>query len=161
VGEGRVDRRAHDQRAGGDTRRKAVVRNAYRRRRCTSWQTVYEWQRSGPVKQPYFIAFEDGEAFGMGGLWERWRDPSTGEPLETCCIVTTSPSPAVAHVHDRMPVIVPSTAYAEWLDPKNEDVEGLAKQLAPYPEKEMATHPLSTLVNNPRFDDPRCIQSGK
>jgi putative SOS response-associated peptidase YedK len=32
------------------------------------------------------------------------------------------------------------------------------KLLAPYPEKEMAVHPVSTLVNNPKFDDPRCIE---
>jgi hypothetical protein len=30
--------------------------------------------------------------------------------------------------------------------------------LAPYPEKEMAAHPVSTLVNNPKFDDPRRIE---
>jgi putative SOS response-associated peptidase YedK len=49
---------------------KPSFRNAYRRRRCLILADgYYEWQRSGPVKQPYFIAFEDGEAFGMGGLW--------------------------------------------------------------------------------------------
>jgi putative SOS response-associated peptidase YedK len=47
------------------------------------------------------------------------------------------------------------------LDPKNEDTEALTKLLAPYPEKEMAAHPVSTLVNNPKFDDPRCIEPVK
>ena len=51
--------------------------------------------------------------------------------------------------------------YDQWLDPKNEDVEGLAKLLAPYPEKEMAAQPVSTLVNNPKFDDPQCIEPVK
>jgi putative SOS response-associated peptidase YedK len=33
--------------------------------------------------------------------------------------------------------------------------------LVPYPEKEMAAHPVSTLVNNPKLDDPRCIEPVK
>jgi putative SOS response-associated peptidase YedK len=60
-----------------------------------------------------------------------------------------------------MPVILKRENYDQWLDPKNEDVEGLAKLLAPYPEKEMAAFPVSTLVNNPKFDDPRCIEPVK
>jgi putative SOS response-associated peptidase YedK len=27
-----------------------------------------------------------------------------------------------------------------------------------YPEKETAAHQVSTLVNNPKFDDPRCVE---
>ena len=30
-----------------------------------------------------------------------------------------------------------------------------------YPEKEMASNLVSTLVNNPKFDDPRCIEPVK
>ena len=116
LGEGEVHRRADDQRAGGDARREAVVPHAFQRRRCLVLADgYYEWQRSGSIKQPYFISFADGEPFGMAGLWERWRDAGSGELLESCCIVTTSPAPAVAHVHDRMPVIVPPDAYDEWL----------------------------------------------
>ncbi len=40
-------------------------------------------------------------------------------------------------------------------------MEGLTKFLVPYPEKEMAAHPVSTLVNNAKFDDPRCIEGVK
>ena len=49
---------------------------SFRRRRCLVLADgYYEWQRSGATKQPYFIAFDDGQPFGMAGLWERWRDP--------------------------------------------------------------------------------------
>ena len=55
---------------------KPSFRNAFRRRRCLVLADgYYEWQRSGAAKQPYFIAFDDGQPFGMAGLWERWRDP--------------------------------------------------------------------------------------
>jgi putative SOS response-associated peptidase YedK len=138
---------------------KPSFRNAFRRRRCLilagGW---YEWQRSGAVKQPYFISFADGQPFGMAGLWERWRDPATGEPMESCCIVTTAPSPAVAHVHDRMPVIVPPGDYAEWLDPRNEDTGRLARLLGPSALPGLGAQPVSHRVNNARNQGPELIE---
>jgi putative SOS response-associated peptidase YedK len=61
-------------------------------------------------------------------------------------------------IDNRMPVILKPENYDHWLDPKNEDADGLVKFLAAYPEKEMLAHPVSTLVNNPKFDDPECIE---
>ena len=138
---------------------KPSFRSAFRRRRCLVLADgYYEWQRSAAGKQPYFIGFADGQPFGMAGLWERWRDPATGEPLESCCIVTTSPSPAVAHVHDRMPVIVPPDAYAEWLDPRNEAVDRLARLFAPCPRSDLGARPVSTRVNSARNQGPELIE---
>jgi putative SOS response-associated peptidase YedK len=130
---------------------KPSFRSAFQRRRCLvladGW---YEWQRSGAVKQPYYMSFEDGRPFGMAGLWERWRDPASGEPLESCCIVTTTPAAAVAHVHDRMPVIVPEEAYAEWLDARNPDTAGLARLLGPCERPDLIARAVSRRVNDAR-----------
>ncbi|MDQ1242264.1 MAG: Abasic site processing protein [Pseudomonadota bacterium] len=130
---------------------KPSFRNAYKRRRCLLLADgYYEWQRSGAIKQPYLISFAGGEPFGMAGLWERWRDPGSGEPLESCCIVTTSPAPAVAHVHDRMPVIIPPDAYAEWLDPDNAATDRLERLLAPCEAPGLQARPVSRRVNDAR-----------
>jgi putative SOS response-associated peptidase YedK len=130
---------------------KPSFRTAFRRRRCLVLADgYYEWQRAGAVKQPYFIAFEDGAPFGMAGLWERWRDPTTGEPLESCCIVTTVPAPSVADVHDRMPVIIPPEAHAEWLDPRNDSTDRLARLLGPWPAPGLHARPVSRRVNDAR-----------
>jgi putative SOS response-associated peptidase YedK len=138
--------------ARGETLRdKPSFRSAYRRRRCLVLASgYYEWQRSGSVKQPYFISMPDGEPFGMAGLWESWRDPANGEPLESCCIVTTSPAPSVAHVHDRMPVIVQPGDYAEWLDPDNADVDRLDRLLVPWQAGGLEARPVSRRVNDAR-----------
>jgi len=138
---------------------KPSFRNAFRRRRCLILADgYYEWQRSGAVKQPYFIAFQDGQPFGMAGLWERWRDPASGEPLESCCVVTTSPAASVAHVHDRMPVIVPPEAYAEWLDPKNDATDRLARLFAPCDRPDLRARPVSQRVNNARNQGAELIE---
>jgi putative SOS response-associated peptidase YedK len=132
---------------------KPSFRNAFQRRRCLVLADgYYEWQRSGATKQPYFIAFDNGRPFGMAGLWERWRDPENGESLESCCIVTTSPAAAIAHGHDRMPVIVPAANYAEWLDADNEATASLERLLVPSTLPGLAARPVSRRVNDARND---------
>src|SRR5262245_49972187 len=55
-------------------RDKTAFREAYRKRRCLVLADgYYEWQRSGAVRQPWFIHRSSGEPFGMAGLWESWR----------------------------------------------------------------------------------------
>lgn len=63
----------------------------------------------------------------------------------------------LAPIHDRMPVILPSTEYARWLDPLHRDADSLAPLLAPFPPEEMIAFPVSTRVNAPTVDDERCI----
>jgi len=138
--------------ARGETlREKPSFRNAYKRRRCLILADgYYEWQRCGSIKQPFFISFTDREPFGMAGLRESWKDPAGGEPLESCCIVTTSPASSVAHVHDRMPVIIPAEARAEWLDAANADVERLDRLLVPWAAAGLVARPVSRRVNDAR-----------
>ena len=145
--------------ARGETlREKPSFRNAYRRRRCLVLADgYYEWQRSGPVKQPYFISFADGEPFGMAGLWETWRETGSDAALESCCIVTTAPAPAVAHVHDRMPVVVARADYDEWLDPRNSAVERLDRLLVPCTVPGLQAHAVGRRVNDARNQGPDLV----
>jgi putative SOS response-associated peptidase YedK len=130
---------------------KPSFRSAFRRRRCLvladGW---YEWQRSGAVKQPYFISFANREPFGMAGLWESWRDPAGGEPLESCCIVTTGAAPELARVHDRMPVIVPAEKHDDWLGPGRDAAGAPGAWLAPWAHGGLEVRPVSRRVNDAR-----------
>jgi putative SOS response-associated peptidase YedK len=56
-----------------------------------------------------------GSPFGIGGIWENWKDPGSGEWIRTFAIITTDANELVADVHDRMPLILPPLAYARWL----------------------------------------------
>jgi putative SOS response-associated peptidase YedK len=62
-------------------------------------------------------------------------------------------------LHDRMPVIIPREAYGVWLDNQLLDAERLAPLLRPCPAGELLAHPVSNRVNNPRYDDPSCLQA--
>jgi putative SOS response-associated peptidase YedK len=122
----------------------------------------YEWQkRPGQKrKQPYFIHRLDGEPLAFAGLWETWRDKAAGPDapwLHSCTIITTTANETMAPVHDRMPVILPPSAWGDWLRPGNDDLVSLGELLVPAPESLLTLRPVSTDVNNVREKDSHLI----
>jgi len=138
---------------------KPSFRSAYRRRRCLVLADgFYEWQQGqGKTKTPHYIRLRSGEPFALAGLWEEWHSPE-GDQLLTCTIITTEPNELVAQYHNRMPVILPESAYERWLDPAERQPDELDDLLRPYSAAEMEGFPVSTLVNSPMNDDPACIE---
>jgi putative SOS response-associated peptidase YedK len=137
---------------------KPAFRAAYRRRRCLviadGW---YEWQAVGKQKQPHLFTLRERRPLAFAGLWESWQGAG-GEVLETCAILTTAANGLVRPVHNRMPVIVPTDAYARWLALDVQDPAAIADHLTPYLAGRMTATPVSRRVNNPRFDDPACLE---
>lgn len=137
---------------------KPAFRQAVRRRRCLIPASgFYEWSRRGGAKQPFYIHLSDSRPLAFAGLWERWR-PSESDPVESCTILTTSPNPVVAELHDRMPVILPPERYDEWLSAAELASERLVTLLSAFPAEEMEAYPVSRHVNSPANDDPACIE---
>ena len=68
-----------------------AFREAFKTRRClVPADAFYEWQKiDAKTKQPFAIGMKDGSPYAFAGLWDRWRDPSTKEPLETLTVITT------------------------------------------------------------------------
>jgi putative SOS response-associated peptidase YedK len=133
---------------------KNAYKPAFKRRRCLiPADGFYEWKKipGQKTKQPHFIHQPDGEPLAFAGLWEVWRGPDRqGDPLRSCTIVTTSANETMEPLHDRMPVILPASAWDQWLDPANDDLETLGKLLVPAPPEVIVTHPVSTEVNSVR-----------
>jgi len=135
---------------------KSTYRRLLSRGRCLILADgFYEWRLDPDgKKRPVRFALDDGAPFGFAGLWTGRRDPETGEDLRTCTIITTSANPLVAHVHDRMPVILPRGVEDEWLD-RDVPVEAALSLLRPYPPDHMAAADASMLVNSVKNDDLR------
>lgn len=57
-----------------------------------------------------------------------------------------------------MPVIVPRDKEDFWLNPGNEDWEGLQAMLKPYPSKEMEFYRVSPKVNSVAYNSPENIK---
>jgi len=140
-------------------REKPSFRAAFRTRRClvpaTGW---YEWQRVVPRKQPWLLRRAGAEFTPFAGLWEAWRDPVGGSPLATFTILTTAAAPALADVHERMPVVLEPADFARWLDTPEDRADDLKGLLAPGADLPWERIPVSARVNNPRHDGPDCAQ---
>lgn len=137
---------------------KPAYRAAFRQRRClVAADGFYEWQGTGKRKQPYFIRLHDDRPFAFAGLWETWEGPDHSF-IESCTLLTTEPNELVRSIHDRMPVILAADDYEQWLDPAVQNPEQLASLLGPYPSEEMTADPVSTYVNSPAHDNPKCIE---
>jgi putative SOS response-associated peptidase YedK len=107
-------------------------------------------------KQPYYIRLQEDQPFAFAGLWEHWD--RGGEPIDSCTILTTDANELVGSIHDRIPVIVNPGEYDLWLDPDVQDAKRLEPLLVPFAGEAMAAYPVSMPVNNPKVDEPRCIE---
>ena len=92
----------------------------------------YEWQVAAGGKQPWFIRRKDARPFAFAGLWERWKDPANGAPLESCTIVTTDAAESIRKIHERMPVVLAEADWDRWLDTAFSDTETLSELLRPF-----------------------------
>ena len=112
---------------------------------------------SGDTRKSRGDCFEvyGGKLFAFAGLWDRYRDPS-GETVETCSILTTTPNAVTSAVHDRMPVILDPDSYDLWLDPGMQDVAAASDLLKPYDARLMRCYPISTRINSVANDDAEC-----
>ncbi len=139
---------------------KPSFRDAFKHKRCIIPASgFYEWdKKSSGVKQPYYFYLKDKDVFGFAGLWEEWLDKETGELIETCTIITTEANEVLEPVHDRMPVILNTANYDEWLDEKESDTEKLKKLLVPFQASEMTSRAVSRDVNSPANDSPELIK---
>ncbi len=136
-----------------------AFREAFRRRRCVVPASgFYEWQGPSDRRRPYLICFRDGTPLCFAGVWESWRDPADGQTVETCAIITTVPNELVRVIHDRMPAILAPDEIGRWLDARWFEPRELERMLRPFAADAMTMHPVTSRVNNTRFDDPACIQ---
>ncbi|MGA2926100.1 MAG: SOS response-associated peptidase [Solirubrobacteraceae bacterium] len=139
--------------------RRPAFRRAYERFRCLIMADgFYEWQRlPGAPKQAFHITRDDGAPFAFAGLWSIWRGVPE-HPLRTCTILTTAANPAIAPLHDRMPVILAPQCEASWLDPGTRPAR-LAALIAGLDASQTAVRPVGAAVNDARYDGPECLAS--
>src|SRR5215469_149568 len=92
---------------------------------------------------------KDGAPFGIAGIWENWKEPTSGEWIRTFAIITTAANELVATIHDRMPLILAPRDYGRWLseDPDPRDL------MRAFPAEPMRMWPISKRVNKPENDD--------
>lgn len=127
---------------------KQMYKRIFRLRRCLiaadGW---YEWHATTQGKQPYYLHYQDARPFFFGGLWNEWVGPDNAMPIRTFTILTQPATPDISPLHPRVPVIVPSEHYADWLNKEiwmPQDVQSLC---TPPALGELCADRVSTAVN--------------
>ena len=112
---------------------KKTFKNMFANGRCIIPATAFfEWRKNPDgSKTKMQIAVKDTEVFGMAGLYKTEIDQN-GNTILRCAIITTSANPAMADIHDRMPVILPTDITSIWLDNTIHDIHLLKEFLKPY-----------------------------
>lgn len=101
--------------------RKPTFRPFLGRRCLVPASGYFEWRADGRRRLKNRIAFASGRIMAFAGLHDGTR----------FMIVTCAPAPAIAHIHDRMPVVLPESAEATWLDSQKPFAD-VASLLVPY-----------------------------
>lgn len=88
---------------------KPMFRDAFHQRRCIIPASgFYEWTGIKTARQPHlFTAADSSPILALAGLWERWRDPASGDAVQSCTIIVCGANNWMERYHDRMPVILP------------------------------------------------------
>ena len=136
---------------------KPSFKESFERRRCLILADgFYEWERVGKkISQPYYFQMNDQAMFAFAGIWDRWRQ--NDEIIITCAIITTVANELLAEIHTRMPVILRSESYDEWLD-DNSQPEDLKRLLVPFSADQMKSHAVAYDVNDPKIEQERLIE---
>lgn len=136
---------------------KPMFRGAIARGRClVPCDGYYEWAVGEAGKQPYYFHRRDGRPLLLAGIQEV-NNRLAPEPIHSFCVLTRAASDAVAAIHHRMPVMLDVDAVDSWLDASlgGADARAFAEAVA---EDEIAAYPVSTFVNTPANNSPRCIE---
>lgn len=134
---------------------KPMFRSAFARRRClVPCDGYYEWTADGKAKRPWYFSRPGGLL--IAGIFER-NTRLAPRPLDTFCLLTREASDTVRGIHHRMPVLLAGNAAEAWLDPDSPaaDLSALAREAS---EGELSFHPVSTFVNSPANNSPRCLE---
>ena len=92
---------------------KSLFRDGMLQRRCAIPASHYfEWERSKKQKSKFAIQPTGGDMMYLAGIYRMEKE------MPVFAILTREPADNIAFLHDRMPVILPSEAVSDWINPR-------------------------------------------
>jgi putative SOS response-associated peptidase YedK len=136
---------------------KPAFRQAFEKRRCiVPFDGYYEWMKTPGGKIPYRIRVTNTEIFTVAGLYEFWRGPD-GNSINSFTLITKEADPKIAHLHDRMPLILLPEQEKLWLD-ATVPTKDVMNALEPVPGDYITWYRVSDRVNKVTENDAGLIQ---
>lgn len=100
---------------------KPAFRNSVNKRCLIAANAYYEWQwldEKGKQKQKFIIKPTKQKIFAFAGIYSDWKDPQTGEIINSYSILTTEANELMSRIHNnkqRMPVVLKKEDRKRWL----------------------------------------------
>ena len=130
---------------------KPSFRDSWQRRRCLIPSSgYYEWQQYAR-KQPYFIRPAEAPIFMYAGIWD--HNEKLG--IDSYCILTQPAQAPIAHLHDRMPIMLPAELLHHWLSCTGAVAAQLVRDVTP---PKLDFYPVSLAVGNVRNQSSSLIE---
>ena len=117
----------------------------------------FEWTIQNGIGQPYYIFHPEKKILPMAGLWTTWQS-SELSIIESYTIITTKPQKPIAHIHNRMPVIIENGMINKWINCESNSLNSALDLLKPYSSK-LSFYPVSKYMNSPKNNSKECIHS--
>jgi len=137
---------------------KPSFQNLVHQNRCVVITDGYfEWKKGNEGSQPFYISHPKKKLLPMAGLWTTWES-SSSRMISSYTVITTNPQKAIAHIHNRMPVILNPTAIDEWIQCEKNTPDIAMANLVPYAGN-LSFYPVSTFMNSPKNNSKECIRS--
>lgn len=122
----------------------------FKKQRCLVVASgFFEWKLIDNKKVPFYIGVKQQSTIGFAGVLNK----------DHCVILTTNVNcnKYKSTIHNRVPVIIDRSKYKVWLDNKS-PVDILQHPMLQIPQEELFIYPVSSQVNNPKFDHEQCIK---
>lgn len=138
---------------------KPAFRKAIRSQRClVPADAFFEGPEKEKLSKPYlFYLREKVRPFAFAGIWDSWKNPVTGEMINSFAIITTVANDLIRMInHRRSPVILNRSDEKKWLS-GSLPLSEVTRLLVPYPAELMNGYPIAPTIKNPLADDPGLI----
>ena len=137
---------------------KPSFQNLVHQNRCVVITDGYfEWKKGNEESQPFYIFHPGKKLLPLAGLWTTWES-SSSRMISSYTVITTNPQKAIAHIHNRMPVILNPTAIDEWIQCESHSPNQALSNLVPY-SVPLSFYRVSTFMNSPKNNTRKCVRS--
>tara|TARA_B100000427_G_scaffold316107_1_gene310852 strand:+ start:490 stop:1185 length:696 start_codon:yes stop_codon:yes gene_type:complete len=114
----------------------------------------YEWSKQD--NQAYYITHKNNKILPLAGLWTKWEN-SDSNTILNYTVVTTTSIKNIAHIHNRMPVILEKKNLDKWIDCNNYSIVNCLNNIL-LEKPHLKFYPVSNIVNSIKNNSIECTK---
>ncbi len=139
---------------------KPMFRQSIRDRRCLIIADAFiEGPEREKLTKPYVVYPRSGERpMALAGIWDEWRDPSSGECIRSFAILTTVANELMQAIgHHRCPIVLKPESERAWVDLQT-PLQDITSLMRPCENGRLNAYPISADIRDPRANGSHLLQ---